>query len=144
LQLIIFFFSGIFNIFTNLQTDGCLDDDVEVYEKKCIPTIWTRLSLVNKSNTDEFNETQAFLNLLTIIISSIFLSYCRFAQRKTAFACDANIVSPSDYSIIVQDLPKDAKISEIKSFFEDSLKTNPDIVPANRNGNLKKKKKKKT
>lgn len=128
--MIIFLFSGVFNIATNLKIDGCANDDIEVYGKKCLPALWNRLSLANKSQTDEFQETQAFLNLLTIIASSIYLSYCRFVQRKTAFKCDTNIVSPSDYSIRVDGLPKDAKISEIKSFFEKSLDSNTNIDSA--------------
>ena len=133
--MIIFLFSGVFNVVTNLKIDGCAQDGVEVYGKTCLPALWTRLSLANKSQIDEFQESQAFLNLLTIVVSTIYLSYCRFVQRKTAFKCDVNIISPSDYSIMVEGLPKDAKISEIKSFFEHCLDSNTNIDdPSDRKG----------
>lgn len=51
IQIIIFVVSGIFNIITNLQIDGCNQaEPLYVFGKECVSTWWTRMSLVSKTS----------------------------------------------------------------------------------------------
>lgn len=136
MQLIIFIVSGIFNIITNLQIDGCNQPSyLYVFDKRCEPTWWTRISLVSKSETDPYETDQEVTNLITVVFCIIFLQICRFYQRKEAFKCDVKLVTVSDYSIEVTGFPVETKLSEIRDFFlglESLINMNLHIIDINR------------
>ncbi len=136
LQFLIFLISGIFNIITNLEIDGCAQiEPLYVLDKVCIATWWTRISLVSKSLYDPYETIQEITNLITVILCIFLLQICRYLQRKEAFRCDVKLITVSDYSIEVTGLPLDCTLSEIKAFFEgfeSFIKQKVNIITINR------------
>lgn len=121
LQLIIFLISGLYNILTNLSVDDCKSGKFVIIGNICNPTWWVRMSLVNKLSSEIFENGQDITNLISVILCVLFLQICRYLQRKEAFECDKKVISATDYSIVVENLPQNCKISEIRLFFETCL-----------------------
>lgn len=97
-------------------------------ESICNPTWWVRLSLISKVGDEEYELGQEITNLITVIVCILFLQYCRYKQRFEAFRCDVKTTSASDYSIIVENLPIDCTVSEIRHFFENCLENDANLT----------------
>lgn len=117
LCFIILALSGIYNLTTNTQSTDC-NSDLEILGKKCEPDYFTETSLLNKAFHTGFLRSQEILNLISVLLTMVFLQLHRFKQRKLAFKCDLGIVTASDYTLQIDDLPVDLKEKDLKNYLE--------------------------
>ena len=69
---------------------------------------WAHIfSMANKMGHDEFIEPQEYLNLIVGIIVMVCLMYFRKSQRYIDKEVDVQFITPSDYALIVKNVPKD-------------------------------------
>lgn len=126
LLLIILLISGEFNIFSNYLSDNCIvlsdtttssseDDGNSVF---CVLDLITMFSLVNKTSKNEANEIQHYLNFSSVIGVIIFMIFYRKNQKELFLRIDLKETTPSDYTIIVKNIPTDLNIDIEKSLYE--------------------------
>jgi hypothetical protein len=115
--LMTFCISGIYNLLTSIQGKDC-SLSAKTKSDMCVSNYVTKLSAGNKMYDLHTRNTQNYLNLVSIIVIVIFLQFVRKKQRKTARDVDANLKTPSDYTVVVKHLPKFADEGKIRSFFE--------------------------
>ena len=106
-----------------MESNDC-NDHLEILNKHCVPDYFTSTSLVNKANSDKFLKSQEVLNLLSVLMTVIFLQVLRYRQRKLAFECDLQMITASDYTLQVQNLPKVYDEEKIRNFFQNLVITN--------------------
>ncbi|CAD8068986.1 unnamed protein product [Paramecium sonneborni] len=102
--------SGIYNIITNYQGNIC-----EQYSNTCYLNFYNKYALSNKANEQDI--TLNVLDLISTIVIIGFTIYYRRWMNLTAIEVDNSIVTISDYSIQVSNLPLDATEQEIQEFF---------------------------
>ena len=95
-------FLGLYSMISNYSTDDCLQA-----EANCNAAYWYNLVSVPNKILHEYEYfVQTWVNLVTIVIIMISLHVFRRIQRLTEKECDRGLVSPSDYSIWLGNLPK--------------------------------------
>ncbi|CAD8062591.1 unnamed protein product [Paramecium sonneborni] len=102
--------SGIYNIITNIQGSTC-----ELYSNTCSLNYYNKYALSNKAN--EYDIGLNVLDLISTIVIIGFTIYYRRWMNLTAIEVDNSVVTISDYSIQVSNLPLNATEQEIKDFF---------------------------
>ncbi len=122
LVAIIFCLSGIFNLFTNLYLNACSQPGIYILGQECKVNWWIRLSLLSKTNVEDYGYIQEINNLITVVTCVLFLQYFRFRLRTKAFRCDEKLLSASDFTIQASNFPTDTKTVEIEEFFENILR----------------------
>jgi hypothetical protein len=123
-------FSGIYNLYTNVQGDSCyeLDEipsnaDEEFLQAHCIKDYITEFTLANKIEDDYLMDNQEIFNLLTIVALIILLQFIRKLQKESALLYDEHVITASDFTARVKNLPRDFGHGvdvdeEIKKWFE--------------------------
>lgn len=119
--LFIFFsVAGVFELISNYSGSNCqIDND-------CSAGWETLFSIYNKKNDEENVEIQHWLNFALIILLILVLQLMRRSIKKQAASCDENDISASDFTIIVENIPKKLNINyveELKKFFENQVIT---------------------
>lgn len=115
--LIILMIAGLYNFVTNVESTDC-NSELEILGKKCEPDYFTQTSLLNKAFHRGFIRAQEVLNLLSVLLTIIFMQVHRYKQRKLAFECDLNIITASDYTLQIDNLPKNLNEHALKEFLE--------------------------
>ncbi|EAR82133.2 kinase domain protein (macronuclear) [Tetrahymena thermophila SB210] len=121
---LIFVSSGSYNLFSNaLMGSDCL---TIFYHPTNTPNVpgqpeiehgcqysWTTiLSFANKRNNADLVQLQDIMNFITVITIVFVLQYLRINQRALNEDCDGLLISPSDYTVWVQGVPKYEKSNE--------------------------------
>ena len=75
--------------------------------------------MYNKVNDAGAMATQQWLNLALILIMIVMIQLMRRQKRITAASCDARDISASDYTLMVENVPKDSNKEDLKRLFED-------------------------
>jgi hypothetical protein len=101
---------GIYNLEKNSDGEYC-----ELEE--CRPEV--KLSQYNKPS-DYTGDTNAALNLIFVIVGLISTIFMRKWVKDTHFQCDADVVSPADFTIMVEGLPLTETEQSIKEYFEEN------------------------
>lgn len=121
LLLLIFVLSSLYNFATNLHLDACAQGDLIILDKLCVPTWWTRISLLSKYGHDNYLLGQGINNLVTVIFSILYLQFFRYKQRVEADRCDEKLLSASDFAVEVRGIPHTDTIHDIRREFESKL-----------------------
>lgn len=90
----------------------------------CYLNWMSMLSLPNKKDNKEYMMIQETLNLVAGILIMIILLFFRKSQRDLNDLVDSETNSPSDYSILVKNIPTFRGVDyqkEIKNFFETKI-----------------------
>ena len=93
---------GIYGIVSNYKADDCYSH----YDKIVKCDYWVnKISISNKLNSPDLYYAQTWVNFATIFLIMLSLHKFRRVQKLTERECDRGLVSPSDYTIIIQKLP---------------------------------------
>ena len=112
---VFFLFVGVYELATNAAGTHCSNDD------DCFKGFALILSMYNKLDNPESLGTQQWLNLVLILILVVMLQLLRRQKRATAAECDERDVSASDYTIMVEHVPRNKEINpkeELTNLFE--------------------------
>ena len=116
LLLILLLGSEGYNLITNYYGTDCNKPDT------CKLNYVTIFSLANKTSRHDQYKIQTRLFSITYILTMITLMIFRKIQRRINSEVDQNQLTPSDYTIIVKNIPIGLKnfnyIEELKSLFE--------------------------
>ncbi|KAM3147700.1 hypothetical protein pb186bvf_000028 [Paramecium bursaria] len=104
-MLLFFVTSGDYNLFTNyFFGDYCQQKTDSQFN--CVQSWVSQLSLINKKNQFQYMELQQMMNLVTIITIIIYLQYFRKHLRYIDTICDELVLSASDYTVWVKNIPR--------------------------------------
>ena len=109
--------AGLYNISTNIDSDDCAKG-FEIHDKPCVYDYLTETSLVNKALHSDFLHAPEILNLVSVLFCIVFMHVLRYKQRKLAFECDLSIVTASDYTLQIGNLPTDTEENKLIDFLE--------------------------
>ncbi|CAD8076135.1 unnamed protein product [Paramecium primaurelia] len=110
-----------YQYFENLFSD--CKNICQHYSDVCIQSQTSRISFVNKQLEDESKLIQSSLILCSVIIYKILMVLIREKQRKIEYAIDKELLSPSDFTAILNNLPKnDYNEKELKIALEEYCK----------------------
>lgn len=127
--LTIFAGSGLYNVYSSYNGTSCYElSEIprpvtkDFFNTECLRDHVNTLTMANKRLDDFSMDTQEVLNLCTVIILIILLQYLRKIQREMALLCDEKIISASDFTARVSNMPlvypKGTSMAEdIKIFF---------------------------
>ncbi len=102
-MLLLFLSFGIWCLFTNIKTNyECKQDPNRVLE--CSTNILNIISLASLKSDINLVINQNYACLATTIFLIIILQTFRLIQKKTEKQCDDNLISPSDYTIMIENL----------------------------------------
>jgi len=117
--------SGIFNLVTNAKGEYCKSDaevhDPKELEEMCALNWMSRFALPNKINDPDDMRIQNFLSLASVLIIIVVLMIFRRNQRKIDAEVDESILSPADYTLMVQNIPTMINTNyeeELREFFK--------------------------
>ena len=116
--------SGIYNLITNYHGEFCKKSEevtnAEEELEMCALNWMSLFSLPNKINDPESMRIQNILSLVSVMIIIVILMIFRRNQRKIDAEIDESILSPADYTIMVQNIPTMRNCNydeELKEFF---------------------------
>ena len=92
---------GIYNIISNYIQGRDCDDEIT----KCTHSNINLISLANKFTDQELYKIQCWVNFGCAVAIMISLQYFRKIQRATNLECDRGLLSPSDYSLMISQIP---------------------------------------
>ena len=90
---------SIYALISNILGNSCKDIS------GCILSVWNKIAISNNIYNEQSLFIQAILILCFVILYNIVNQYFIYRVRKINFICDELIISPSDYSIILKNLP---------------------------------------
>ncbi|CAD8113085.1 unnamed protein product [Paramecium sonneborni] len=93
-----------FKEFTNIFTD--CQQICHHYTNICIRSQMSQLSFINKQTKYQQKIIQSSLLLCSVIIMKIIMVLIREKQKRVEFAIDTELLSPSDFTAILNHLPK--------------------------------------
>lgn len=64
-------------------------------------------TIANKRNETDLLAVQNVLSFIGLCMMLVYFQYIRYLMRKIEVECDEEIVSPSDYSLMMVGFPKD-------------------------------------
>lgn len=116
--------SGIYNLITNIKGDFCKTrsevSDPKEMEEMCVLNWISIFALPNKINNPEEMRIQNLLSLISVVIIIFILMLFRRNQRKIDAEVDESILSPADYTLMVQNIPTMINTNyeeELREFF---------------------------
>lgn len=136
--ILLFCISGVFNIVTNYLGNFCATPEEDMKQVSKLPGRklgeeqqaechynWAHIfSMANKKDRPEFISIQAYLNLAVSFAIMMSLMLFRRSQRQIDIEIDASQATPSDYTIMVKNIPKMRKENYeeyLKKLFEHAL-----------------------
>lgn len=90
---------SIYALISNILGNSCKDIS------GCILSVWNKIAISNNIYNEQSLFIQAILILCFVVLYNIVNQYFIYRVRKINFICDELIISPSDYSIILKNLP---------------------------------------
>lgn len=126
IMLVLLLSSGVYNLYTNYYGTFCTENGDEE-EDGCKLNWMSQLSLPNKKNNADQMEIQQYLNLLSCFLIVFLLMLFRRSQRIINAEIDQKQNSPSDYTIMVRNIPNNQN-SEYKTTLTDFFSNRIDPV----------------
>ena len=112
---------GIYNIISNYYQSDCQNND-----ETCSRTNINLISLSNKYTDHRQYIIQSWVNFGSAVAIMISMHFFRRMQRLTNKECDRGLLSPSDFSIMISQLPANKYTEEdVKKILEDFWKKIP-------------------
>ncbi|CAD8205212.1 unnamed protein product [Paramecium pentaurelia] len=116
---------ALFNILSNYHGEFCqqktLNPISQQMEPNCQESMFLKLSIANKLNNSEVVVFIQKANLIMLIIMIILLQIFRRHQKKLDNQIDESQLTPSDYTIIVTNIPKTLNVNyrwELTNLFQ--------------------------
>jgi len=113
--LLLFFIQGIYGLATNANGNACHLANVNKNAVSCSENGINRYSWFNKEERDDI---QSILNLFSTFALLIVLNIFKCRHKAVEMKLDNDILSPSDYTLQVSELPVKEKEEDIQNFFE--------------------------
>ena len=98
---------GIYAIISNFNGESCSR------APSCDESVFVKLSLSNKIFDSRSVDIQNYLLMGFVIVYIFFLQFLIYSVRKTTKTSDELINSPSDYALMVSQLPEGWKIGDV-------------------------------
>ena len=121
LLLISFGTSGVYGLVTNFLGNYCQTDLNFTSDFIC------KSSLMNKLDSLDALKQQSSANFLALMLMLIAIEYFRRSQRIIARDCQAKVPIPSQYSLMITNLPKDCTKEDIEQFLQEKKPFDEDI-----------------
>ncbi|CAK77359.1 unnamed protein product (macronuclear) [Paramecium tetraurelia] len=131
---VLFLTSGQYQLVSNLTSNDCEDLVVQVQHQYkevqkqdswkeqvhnyCLNDWIARSSLANKRFQTILTQLPHYFNFSSVIFILVIIFFFRKSQLIIDNDCDIKENTPSDYTLIVKDIPKDCKQQQLKEFFE--------------------------
>lgn len=80
---------------------------------KCKKDFISQFSIANKVSNKDYAQISDLLNIVTSVTIMALLIYFRKDQKDIDIQCDIKEITPSDYTILVMNLPSEIKKNEI-------------------------------
>ena len=124
--------SGVYNIVTNVLEHDCeINADWSSSNNMyCYYNKIHFISLVNKRFSSFQLLVNDWLNLGAVVLMILSFQIYRRQSKLTIQEVDNWLQTPSDFTVMISNLPKDAKDDEIKDFFEKQLFENNEVQVA--------------
>ncbi|EAR84792.2 transmembrane protein, putative (macronuclear) [Tetrahymena thermophila SB210] len=127
IMIIILLISGGFNLYTNQLGKECILNNQHTitgeklpYElQKCHYNIISKYSYINKNvdmNYIYFQDILDYFTVITLIITFIFF---RRYQIYKDIECDVLDLTPSDYTVMIKNIPKNIRPNVLQQFLQD-------------------------
>lgn len=116
LLISLFLLYGIYALVSNLTGSGC---DIST---TCQNSIFVDLSIANKIYDAKSLSIQNYLLTGFIFLYILFIQYLTYFMRKKERSTDDQIDSPSDYSILISQLPEGSTERDIVKMIEEERK----------------------
>ena len=113
-MVLLFCIQGIYGLSTNPDGEACHLANFQP-SKHCTENGINRYSWFNKIERDD---VQSGLNLCGAFVLLIVLNIFKHRHKLVEIQLDNNNISPSDYTVQINELPVDQKEEDIKEFFE--------------------------
>lgn len=114
--ILVMIVSGIYNLITNSDNQGCADNTLpsEILDVAyCVQGYILSYAIPNKREESDLLLVQAALNLGVVVAIMFFFHYIRYRFRRTEIDADDKTVTPSDYTIAIEGLPLETTNKEI-------------------------------
>ena len=124
--------SGVYNIVTNVLEHDC-EINTDWSSDSIMYCYYNRInfvSLVNKRFSSFQLLVNDWLNLGAVVVMVLSFQIYRRQSKLTIQEVDNFMQTPSDFTIVITNLPKDAKDDEIRDFFEKQLFENNEVQVA--------------
>lgn len=123
--MLILSLSGMYNIISNVKEGDCklVQEEItdETAETYCIEGYNMSFALSNKRDNQGLLTAQIALNLVTVIAIIVFFQIMRYRFRKMKIAADEKTIRPSDYTVQLQNIPLEAKKSDIRAWIHNTF-----------------------
>ena len=103
--VIILVIQGIYSLISNYVTDDCVPESSDS-EVVCHRDFINRISISNKFKHHDLYIIQGWVNLASMLAVIASLHYYRVYQKRSAEEIDRDNISPADYTIMINGLPK--------------------------------------
>jgi len=116
---LIFIVGGAFNLVTNVVQGDCESTNVQTANTPyCVKGYILSFTIPNKRDHDDYLRVQLALNLATVVVIMFFFHYLRYQFRKTEIEADDRIVSPPDYTVMIEGIPPEATNEEVEAWIK--------------------------
>lgn len=130
--LSLFIISGIYGFVHNSKGSNCRYNNSLGNNEFCVENIITIYSYFNNSES-EYDLALVILNLINTIFLYTLVCFLRKYHLLTEKKLDEKLLSPSDFSVIIEKIPKIETEENIKNFFEKyHLSYNVNIIRVNK------------
>ncbi|KAL4487142.1 hypothetical protein ABPG72_001594 [Tetrahymena utriculariae] len=138
IMIIILLISGSFNLYTNQLGKECILNNQHTITgeklpyklQKCHYNIISKYSYINKNVDMNYIYFQDILDYFTVIMLIITFIYFRRYQIYKDIECDVLDLTPSDYTVMIKNIPKNIRPNVLQQFLQDispSQKSNATI-----------------
>lgn len=118
---LLFCIQGIYGLATNKDGDACHLSNIQIKSVPYRPCNENFINLYSWFNKGDNDDIQSGLNLAGAIMLLIVLNIFKHRHKSVEIRLDSNNISPSDYTIQVNQIPKSEKEEDIKHFFENCI-----------------------
>jgi len=116
LLVIMMITSGLYNLISNIAEGDCSSAMETTERVYCLKGYIISFSLSNKRDNPSLLQVQLVLNLLTVIIIMVFFHVLRYHFRKMEIEADMMTLTPSDFTIEIQNISRTATNKEIEEW----------------------------
>jgi len=114
--ILLLLISGGFNLGSNIVQGDCSESNTNFSGAYCVKGFILSFALPNKRDNEEYLQSQAILNLASVVLILLFFHYFRYQFRKTEIEADDRTVTPSDYTVMIGGIPSTASNKEIEKW----------------------------
>jgi hypothetical protein len=111
---LVFGVSGLYNLVTNIYSGDCKDSVLY-----CLPDYVSIMAIQNKKDHPDLIQGQLIVNLITVIAMLGYFHFIRYKFKKTSDFADKNLITPSDYTVMLRHMPNGVTYEDIVKWIND-------------------------